>query len=77
MILITILFIIAAISIAIVVAGVAALGVAGVLVFGDVIVCVVFIVLLIKWLVNRKNKVFERGLDEIHRVFSFAKRKEI
>ena len=55
MILITILFIIAAISIAIVVAGVAALGVAGVLVFGDVIVCVVFIVLLIKWLVNRKK----------------------
>lgn len=55
MILITILFIIAAISIVIVVAGVAALGVAGVLVFGDVIVCVVFIVLLIKWLVNRKK----------------------
>ena len=55
MILITILFIIAAILIAIVIACVAALGVAGILVFGDVIVCVVFIVLLVKWLVNRKK----------------------
>ena len=35
---------------------VSAVGTVGIVVFGDVIVCIVFIALLIKFLVKRKNK---------------------
>ena len=31
-------------------------GAAGIIIFGDVIVCIVLIVLLMKWLISRKKK---------------------
>lgn len=32
------------------------LGASAIVIFGDVIVCVVFIVLMIKWIINRKSR---------------------
>lgn len=55
MILLTILILIALMLMFCVILGVSTLGGAFILVFGDVIVCIVFIVLLIKWLINRRR----------------------
>lgn len=57
MVLFTILLLTLALLIVFTVAIVSAVGAAGIVVFGDVIVCIVFIVLLIRFLAKRrKNK---------------------
>ena len=56
MIILTILILMALMLIFCVVLGVSALGGAAILVFGDVIVCIIFIVLLIKWILNRRRR---------------------
>ena len=55
MILLMILLLILIILISVVVLGVGTIGGAAILVFGDVIVCIAFIVLIIKWLIGRKK----------------------
>lgn len=55
MILFTILFIILVILAILTVLGVAALGVAGIVVFGDVIVCVVIIALIIRHFIKKDS----------------------
>ena len=55
MILLTILAIIATILAAIAFSALVVGGTAFVIIFGDIIVCVVFIVLLIRWLFKRKK----------------------
>ena len=55
MILFMILLLILIILIAVVVFGLSTLGSAAILIFGDVIVCIVLIVLIIKWLIGRKK----------------------
>lgn len=55
MILFTILFIILVVLAILTVLGVAALGAAGIVVFGDVIVCVVTIVLIIKHFIKKRK----------------------
>ena len=56
-ILITILLIMLILLTVLTVGVVGTIGAAGIVIFGDVIVCIVFIVLLIKWLAKRrKNK---------------------
>lgn len=54
MILLTILITLALLA-AIVIFTVSAVGATGIVIFGDVIVCAVFIVLIIKWLIKRRN----------------------
>lgn len=57
MVLFTILLLTLALLMVFTVAIVSAVGAAGIVVFGDVIVCIVFLVLLIKFLAKRrKNK---------------------
>lgn len=56
MILLTILALILVLLITIIVATVSAVGAAGVVIFGDVIVCIVFIVLLMKFVIKRRRK---------------------
>ena len=56
MILITILILTLILLTLLVVATVSAVGAGAIVIFGDVIVCAVFIVLIIKWLVKRRNK---------------------
>ena len=60
MILLTILVLTLLLLGIIVVATVSAIGAAGIILFGDVIVCAVFIVLLIKFLIKRKNRKHRR-----------------
>ena len=55
MILFTILILILIILIAVLILGISTIGSAAILIFGDVIVCIVFIVLIIKWLIGRKK----------------------
>lgn len=55
MILLLILIITALILITAVILGFSALGSAAILIFGDVIVCIVFIVLIVRWLIKRKK----------------------
>lgn len=55
MILFTILFIILAVLAILTVLGVAALGAAGIVVFGDVIVCVVIIALIIRHSIKKRQ----------------------
>ena len=55
MILFTILILILIILIAVLILGISTIGSAAILIFGDVIVCIVFIVLIIKWLIDRKK----------------------
>lgn len=55
MILFTILFIILAVLAILTVLGVAALGAAGIVVFGDAIVCVVIIALIIKHFIKKRK----------------------
>ena len=55
MILISILLITLVLLTIITVLTVSAVGAAGIVIFGDVIVCGVFIVLLIKWLAKRRK----------------------
>ena len=55
MILFTILILILIILLTVVILGVSTIGSAAIIVFGDVIVCIVFIVLIIKWLIGRKK----------------------
>lgn len=56
MILFSILAIMAILLTVLTVVVVATLGAGTIVIFGDVIVCIVFIVLLIKWLATRKKK---------------------
>ena len=56
MILLTILILILLTLIALVILGASVLGSAVVIIFGDIIVCIVFIVLLIRWMIKRKRK---------------------
>ena len=56
MVLLTILVLTLAILAILTVVVVSTIGAAGIVIFGDVIVCGVFIVLLIKWLIKRKKK---------------------
>ena len=56
MILLTILILILLTLIALVILGASVLGSAVVIIFGDIIVCIVSIVLLIRWLIKRKRK---------------------
>lgn len=56
MILMTILLLILAILVVITVVTISAIGAAGIIVFGDVIVCIVLITLLIRFLIKRKKK---------------------
>ena len=56
MILFAILCVILIILIVAIIIGVGTIGSAAILLFGDVIVCIVFIVLIMKWLIERKNK---------------------
>lgn len=56
MILFAILLLMLIILVVIAVLGIGVLGSAGIVIFGDVIVCAVFIVLIIKWLIDRKKK---------------------
>ena len=55
MVLFTILILILIILLAVVILGISTIGSAAIIVFGDVIVCIVFIVLIIKWLIDRKR----------------------
>lgn len=55
MILIFILLVMALILLAFVITSVAVVGAGGIIIFADVIVCIVFIVWLIKKLINRKK----------------------
>lgn len=55
MILFTILFIILVVLAILTVLGVAALGAAGIIVFGDVIVCVVIIALIIRHFIKKRQ----------------------
>ena len=55
MILLMILLLILIILISVVILGVGTIGSAAILIFGDVIVCIAFIVLIIKWLIGRKK----------------------
>lgn len=55
MILFTILILILLILIAVVILGLSTIGSAAIIIFGDVIVCGVFIVLIIRWLIKRKK----------------------
>ena len=56
MILFTILILILLTLIALVILGASVLGSTVVIIFGDIIVCIVFIALLIRWLIKRKRK---------------------
>ena len=56
MILLTILILILLTLIALVILGASVLGSTVVIIFGDIIVCIVFIALLIRWLIKRKRK---------------------
>lgn len=56
MILLTILILTLILLIALTVIVISVAGAVGIVVFGDVIVCIVFIALLIRYLVKRKNK---------------------
>lgn len=56
MILFTILFIILVVLAILTVLGVAALGAAGIVVFGDVIVCVVIIALIIRHFIKKRQQ---------------------
>ena len=56
MILMTILLLTLLILGVIIVAVVSTVGAGAIVIFGDVIVCIVFIVLLMKWLIKRKRK---------------------
>lgn len=56
MILFTILLLTLILLIAMAVIGISVVGSIGIVIFGDLIVCIAFIVLLIKWLVTRKKK---------------------
>ena len=55
MILFGILILTLVLLIVVAVVGISIAGTAGIVIFGDVIVCAVFIVLIIKWLVTRKK----------------------
>ena len=55
MILLTILLITLALLAVITILAVSAVGAGAIVIFGDVIVCAVFIVLIIKWLFKRRN----------------------
>ena len=55
MILFTILILILIILLTAVILGVSTIGSAAIIIFGDVIVCIVFIVLIIKWLIDRRR----------------------
>lgn len=54
MILLTILILIIVILVTVFVLATSVLGAGAIIIFGDVIVCVIFIGLFIKWLLNRK-----------------------
>lgn len=54
MILLTVLLLTIAFLIVIGVLTVSALGAGAIIIFGDVIVCIVFIVLIIRWLIRRR-----------------------
>lgn len=54
MILLTILIIMALTLMGVAIIGISIAGSVGVILFGDIIVCVVFIVLLIRWIIKRK-----------------------
>lgn len=56
MILFTILLTILIILVVITVSAIAIGGSAFIVIFGDVIVCIVFIVLIMKWLLKRRNR---------------------
>ena len=56
MILLTILALILTLLTVIIVATVSAVGAAGIVIFGDVIVCIVFIVLLMKFIIKRRKR---------------------
>lgn len=54
MILLTILIIMALILMGVTIIGISIAGSVGVILFGDIIVCVVLIILLIRWIIKRK-----------------------
>lgn len=56
MILLMILALILLILLAVLILGVSVLGSAAIIIFGDIIVCLVFIVLLIRWIIKKHNK---------------------
>ena len=56
MILLTILILTLIILTVLAVLLISTVGAAGIVIFGDVIVCAVFIVLLIKWIIKRKRR---------------------
>ncbi len=56
MILLLILLLTLALLVGLVIMTVSTVGAIGIVVFGDVIVCIVFIVLITKWLIKRKRK---------------------
>lgn len=56
MVLFTILLIILALLTVLTVAVVSTIGAAGIVLFGDVIVCIVFIVLIMKFIIKRRRK---------------------
>lgn len=56
MILFAILAVILILLTVITVLAIGTMGAGAIVIFGDVIVCIVFIILIIKWLITRKNK---------------------
>lgn len=55
MFLFMILLLIAIILAVVVVVGIAAFGSTAIVIFGDVIVCIVFIVLIMRWIIKRRK----------------------
>ena len=55
MILFIILILILIILLTVAILGISAIGSAAIIIFGDAIVCIIFIVLIIKWLISRKK----------------------
>lgn len=51
--LLTLLLIIAMLTV-VVIGGVATVGATAILIFGDVIVCIVFLIMLIRWIISKK-----------------------